>query len=1229
MIKEGAGMQDLATDIKEQTIEKLATNKYQYAKARADYNKFGEYQPKSQKDAEFKNQKLSEARRKMEIYTSRMEQEKEALQTQINEVEEKINIAQRELEQKRAEKTKKSASERADELEQIINQQVELEMEKQKFLEVRSEIDKIDEIEEPKIESTEYHEAWLEASEYAINDTIETLQLLRGFPENTDTKFQDSALEVVNSLLSEYEMFEMRKYRGHKEVMQNYINTKNALEKVKESLEIQREYTKNVKAQRVRLKRGRGEFSEDPVQVILPPQKLTKASMKAKQISISSNLPEGGTFLTDSWMDLSHYAIFFPEKARRNDFEKDINYLMSKGNDKNLMLDLFDSYIETKNRLSKSRTSALFPNGIKYPFMRKLVSEWNTSVDLLKQRKNPLSRFSVVDKTPIQPFLEEPKFSDEVVKHIGQELGIKESTMSKEEYERIFDAVYKTRGRMTKTSLLKEAPNINFGAAVNSFVKHQILGSYIDMSSRVHGTPPMYYLSTGNANLMIRNSENQVPLFPDISAKMSTIKNTYMNIPFSKDLFETQRDVYINNAAALMYSTITANKVKVPDKYINIVNSLKCSSTFNSERGISSNIFKFIDPDPVENTANRSDRPMNAAVMPSDKMYERLSQIVTRIEKDLGGGTKVASFTMSIMGDDETDFDKIVGYTRDKSLGAKRREDIIIDPNAGPLRQQTVAIRNMQAYGKLFEDLKTITRLSITQKVKEVLNEAKKNDKIGKHLEKLLDMTKDYEKLLEMYIDIGSKTCSMFKPTDIAGKGPNKAVNYPSVLNSFLPFKNAYKIKKSELGRAIVYSTAAMYTSTLGIYVTIMDKISGKIFDIYSRAASKKYLETGKEPYASKTKKGLGSKNVSRKGIKKYLKSEESEESSSSSSNRRDDSTSGDSPPKAKYPEPAEPSSPQPVGMGQDTSRAEINYSDRVTPDISTIIGEEPIPANIDNSISYQETDEVENIVEKKNETPEELDEIPEKFNAEGIDEIPENIPGTFSEEGSLQWIQGNIDEDANLDPQQEIGEFEDSTLSELSVPKGDSTVDDFDQPTANSDSTLDAFDQPTVSKESTAEEFNQPTEDEEEEEPPRKKRVEFSSNEILFELEPEFSSNEILGRLEPEEQDSIQEMLSGAEDDSVDLAFIGGKDALLEAIERNNGDKVLALSDLYATTFGASDTEEEETPPKPGKKRKWKIKDAQDIHFRRLKKLAIERKKRREAKESGEGGKKKKKKKK
>lgn len=387
--------------------------------------------------------------------------------------------------------------------------------------------------------------------------------------------------------------------------------------------------------------------------------------------------------------------------------------------------------------------------------------------------------------------------------------------ITEEEYLKQLNETYTVEGERLRTRNVKNAPKIVIDSVVTKFVKQQILGTYIDWSLEV-GSPSNFYTDSKYTRAMLDNNDNPLPLFNSVSMAFSDGGNRAIPQAFTQDLASLSSDIYLNNAITFMYSAITNRRVLVPDKYIKMINSLKCATTFygGSKKSKDDNpAFLITDP------TSRGNDSIPFEYLPSNAIFSRYINMIDKIDEKLG------NITQHI-----TDQEKVDEYINNQ-IGEMKSN--FVTNSKQNLRKEKEFFAQMTLYGSLLRELRAVVDRSINGDIKNALIESLKTNKLGKHFQEIFRKTMGYSKLLTMQLDIAINTCNMFD------RGFNKNIDVADTMEIFKPFLKENKIKKSDSNRIILYSIASMYTGILSQFITASDKISGSIFDIYARAASK------------------------------------------------------------------------------------------------------------------------------------------------------------------------------------------------------------------------------------------------------------------------------------------------------------------------------------------------------------------------------------------------------
>lgn len=1085
---------------------------------------------------------IQQLSRKIKRYEEKIESEKIEINTQISEATNEIReINQQVIQLSKDPKTDKK------EIEELLQKQETLQTTITDLGEILAEANTDLEL-EPKITSKDIHMAWLQATETLTNYTMHALQELSVYPDSVNTGYYKAVIEAINSFRAEFQLFDLRKYDIQPQLRKQFTSMDVTLEGL----------LQNVNEQMVKLREPRGgrrnekkRRREEPMNKVDRASKIAKLAMNANETAIEKNLPDSAAILTETQQDSAYYAIYYPSRANNVDYIKDMEYLIKNGNEKNLIIALHDLYLDRRNRTTRSITSALYSKGVSSDFMRGLVREKNRSIELLKNRRNPLAVVNSYDENPqLDIFI-----SDEgLVSHVQQELAIRglgtNTQISEEQYEQIYEETYEKKGENVINKKLGGANQVNLDLAVNNFVKNQILGVYITSSSFGDNAPPKCYHSEKKTRIVTEISGNPLPIFPEIASKFETGR-----VSFTEDLVGFNQELYVNNAITMMYSIITNKTVEVPGKLLSIINSLKCSSTFYSAAGDPG--FKLFDP-------GYPDKDMNHAVIPSDKILRRYGRMIEKIEETTGN-QNLAGFSIDFFGSSAEVSQREIVTTDNKN--------VITDAGSGGVHNQKMAVGIMRIYDKLFNDLRTVSTLAISQNIRNILMEAKNNDEIGKHLTKVMNMADDYGKLMDMYTDIALNVCYPFRKATLQ-------TNFKEIQDMFTPFKKSYKINKRDFGRVITYSTAAMYTSLVGLFVTMMDKITGKIFDIQARAASKKMLESGRSPHFVKKRGSLSSSTVKSQGLHRYLKSDKSSETDSpgsfyseSSTRSGDDSTSKDTP-RRKYPSLAQVETPTPSAEAEDDQSLNVPVRADTTQDIPSLMGEEEIPYNIGNKLDTSK--------EKLPSPPPEVEPTEsEEQPYENFEEIEPNIPGPETPEDSdesalnefLLTMEGlnaprpEKEPDSPLDVSKLIGEEPLPDLDE-SDPKLNFSPEKKEESKESIDSqiAIEPIMEDKITSNYTQDTFLKDTT----EEIPKKQLGpdDFSSDEILLDLS-------VVEEEDEESKEKIEEIAKDIENPDADISYLDvEREHIRKISEKYKGNTKAVVVEIVYGVFGTDSDE-------------------------------------------------------
>lgn len=559
-------------------------------------------------------------------------------------------------------------------------------------------------------------------------------------------------------------------------------------------------------------------------------QKAIAGELKPSQKQIS--------FLGEDITDVQHYAQFFPNVPFGNDIKKGYEFLLKHGSNPEIGK-FMNMYVQSSDDKVTSLSSAFFDEGLvdvnRHQLIRSFVAQSNTQLEQLMVKMNP----AALDPQNAKAGKEKRLFythnkSRAVLNTLNKKYLLYAEDKgydNTEDMQNLYGEAQPGskpyhRGmipmQINDENLLSTENTIN--NVTGKLVKNIIAGKLLDGCKKESIN---YY--DHNA---LQGNTPKIPLMRQVVELLSDGNTNYSDRSFGVALKKTEAEVHSYNSLAMAYTAAFGN-IKRPREVDKTIEAL--SGAANLYRG---DIFS---PSLLPPSNSKKIDPQLKAhsdfhiFMPSMPMSRKL----TEIQREYGIPES-----------------KII---REKD-GISKRAQQIYEEASKSMDDQLKTV-----FAKKSDTKKLYSRMTVFRELFTEL-ENTKDSIVYNQLLKVLDQTKEEETneaIREIFRDIQEYTGQLSIYTDM---GDSITRNYnlkdPQVLidptipsgGKFLDLHERLRADNSEVLKdegedlpttipakrttAILIATAQLYSSTVSLFNVAMDKIAGKILNLYSKGSS-------------------------------------------------------------------------------------------------------------------------------------------------------------------------------------------------------------------------------------------------------------------------------------------------------------------------------------------------------------------------------------------------------
>ena len=601
-----------------------------------------------------------------------------------------------------------------------------------------------------------------------------------------------------------------------------------------------------------------------------PPKSMNQIHAKLLQKNIADLAPAQKqiTFLSESVMDVQHFANFFKGQQYSGNIMKGFEFLLKYGTHPDISR-LMDYYVSGASQGITSLSAALMDSGLtshqRHRLMRHIINtsvgdlnelavHLNPSFSLSGPNKVRETTRSYYDRALSSKFkelneeynlsIEDPSYLDRAVRDYGR---VYKETQSRNIFHQGLYPAY-LESEYAGNNILKDFSS----RFVRNFISGKLLEEANEISSKYMNPKP----PTTRKN-------NEFPIFGAVRSLFADSNNNYLSTPFSKDLLEENPRLYTNNSVAFAYAAAFGN-IKRPENAAPAVLALSGANTMF--RGSLFNL------KPASKAKNQDDEFRAASTLRSYSPHPAMAMKYLQIKEEFSLSTPV---TQKILGNENVFMEAAQEYVNRTSSFYANPPDI----NSVKQKQFKDLYGKMTVFDDLFNDLsETIDAVMTNTLYNTLKNLTEKTPSI--EVEKITNEIKGYASQLSMYTQMGkSITRNYDLKIDPADQSYGQAGFYgdPSFYTdkfsqvhraliqqqkeviAKLKEKEA-KSKKSKLpvpsfegtipqkaGEALLIATSHLYSSTMALFNIAVDRIAGKMFKLYSMGAASR-LESGEAP---------------------------------------------------------------------------------------------------------------------------------------------------------------------------------------------------------------------------------------------------------------------------------------------------------------------------------------------------------------------------------------------